>query len=292
MRAVLPLGLSLAIMAGGYVAWSSAGPPQPIVDAVPEAVAPPDGKFQVVTDHFQVEGGAHMPLEQFGRVAERALAFACDSMALDPERIGADRLPIYFCDSIAEITSVEHGLGTWNPSRENPWGHGFFYSRGPAVTLLYNPKRAPGGVPHEVTHWIVNHFTRRCPRIINEGLAQHIESELFRTMPELRDRYRDVMGRNFWSLRRFNRPHPRPDHARLFRLSGKQFEDTRLSAAGWALAKTLFLYEKSHPGTLKKLLEDYGAADRRADPWRVFAARYPAPSIERAWLDLLAIVSD
>ena len=282
--------LAMALGAAGAVVWQPAGAIEPVEIDAPGSVAS-DGPTQVVTDHFQIEGGAHMPLGLCADAAELTLVLASDLMGLEGERIATDRLPIYLCDSKAEITSVEHGLGAWNPSRNNPWGHGFFYYRGPAVTLLYNPRRTPGGVPHEVTHWIVSHFTRRCPRIINEGLASYIDAEVLLTMPEQKPLGQAAIARRFALLSRFKSAHPDLQLASLFHLRGKQFEDSRLYAAGWALAHTLFRYEKRRRGTLRELLKDYGSRGKRRDPWEVFAKRYPVQWVENEWREFIATVT-
>ncbi|MHC4956163.1 MAG: hypothetical protein ACYTGZ_20150 [Planctomycetota bacterium] len=237
----------------------------------------------VLTEHFQVEGGGHVPVAYLADVAERAFTFTCNRLGLDAARVGDENVPVFICNNREEMVALETSFGLANASKNPRWGAAVFHRKGPLILILYRPSRIPVSVPHEVVHWVVAHVTTRSPPILSEGLAEYLETEILDSLPGCDGVNGLEADRRNRLLRRVVRAEPRPQLAALFRLRRSEIRDSRHYAAGWALAKVLCERESRRPGKLLKLLESYGGEREKVDPWGLFSTQYPEAEIRRAW---------
>ena len=231
------------------------------------------------TPHFCLASTRDLALADLGEVAEHAYAVAYELLCIEDLPGGDRALPILICRDVEELRTVEqqHGV-TVDVRRESlPGG---FYPTVPMIAIL-NSRRTVELVAHEVGHWAIAQVIEHCPRVVDEGLAEYIESLVLEAREDCVNDAHAVRGKRRKILTYVARANKIPPLAQMFEPDRFRSYAIENYALAWCLMSVACEHERRHPGTLRKLLERL--AVEKGEPWKVVAALYPATWLEKRW---------
>ena len=238
--------------------------------------------------HFYLPAHDGASLDHEEEVAEDTLALVCEWLQIDVAEFG--KLPVYFCRSIDELETLEQELGLPRPAVPRPPELlGGYYPRVPTIAVVVAPKHRAAAISHEVVHWAISRVTPRCPRVIDEGLAEYLSYRLLARRADCREAVVDALGRRTRSLARIVDAGPLPSLRGMFQMGFWEFQNASCYYLSWCMGDVLCELEAQGEGTLRRLLEGFASSE---DPWAVFDSLYVADRVERLWWGVIRNAAD